>query len=125
MSLINPARRVLRNPHFRQTIRIYRSEGHFGAGGWIEDIPSPAYFDTTGVVWPSSAKEIEQVPEADRIVGMMTVATETQIYATHASGTPGTSDQLEWGGERYKVIQLLPFSDYGFFVGVCARLVGD
>jgi hypothetical protein len=122
--MINLAR-VLRAPFIRQSLRIYRSEGHFGQGGWIEDIPSPAYFDVDGGAWPSTAKEIEQVPEADRVQGMHTFASETELFVTHTSGIPGTSDQIEWKSERYKLIQILNFGDYGFHVAVGARLSGD
>jgi hypothetical protein len=121
--MINPSR-VLVHPHFRQTWKVFRSSGHFGQGGWIEDIPSPAYFEMVGVAWPSSAKEIEQVPEADRVQGMHTFASATELFVTHASGVPGTSDRIEWRNEQYKIIQKLSFDDYGFCVVVGARLEG-
>jgi hypothetical protein len=117
--------RVLQNPHFRQTFRVYRSEGEFRLGGWVEIAQSPEYFEMSGVAWPSSAKEIQQVPEGDRIQGMHTFATIDPLYVTHASGIPGTSDQLEWNGERYRLLQILNFNDYGFNVAVGARLEGD
>ena len=122
--MINPSR-VLLNPRFRQTWHVYRSEGHFGPGGWIEDIPSPPYFDMSGVAWPSTAKEIEQVPEADRVTGMHTFCSKETLYVTRANDTgDGISDKIEWKGELYKLIQILDFSDYGFNAAVGVRLKG-
>ena len=92
----------------------------------MEESQSPAYFDCPGVVWPSSAKEIQQVPEGDRVVGMMTFASKEPLYVTRQSdSSPGTSDQIEWRSERYRLIQTLPFTDYGFNVVVGSRMSGD
>jgi len=118
---------VLSSPAFRQTLKVYRSEGHFGPGGWIEDPQSPPYFEISGAAWPSQAKEIQQVPTGDRVLGMHTFATTEQLHTTRIAGAEagGTSDQLEWRGERYRIIQALNFSDYGFFVSVAARMEGS
>jgi len=122
--MINPSR-VLLSPHFRQTFRVYRSTGHFELGGWVEEVQSPPYFDVSGAAWPSSAKEIQQVPEADRITGMHTFASKTELYTTRSNDSEeGTSDQIEWNGDLYKLIQILDFSDYGFYAVVGTRMTG-
>ena len=117
--------RVFLNPDFRQIFKVYRSSGSFISGRWTEDVQSPPSFDMGGIVWPSTAKEIEQVPEGDRVIGMMTFASTEKLYTTHASGVAGTSDKIEWKDELYKLIQALPFDDYGFNVAVGARMAGD
>lgn len=117
--------RVLNSPAFRQTFQVFRSSGHFDLGGWQEDIQSPPSFPVSGVVYPSTAKEIDQVPEGDRVSGMMTFISSEPLYTTHASGVAGISDKIEWHGELYKLIQNLPFDDYGFHVCVGSRLSGD
>jgi hypothetical protein len=122
--MINPSR-VLNNPRFRQSFEVYRSYGVFGPGGWTEIPQSPPSFSVSGVIYPSSAKEIEQVAEADRVQGMMTFVTKTEIYMTRTEdGYEGNSDQLEWRNEKYKVVQLMPWNDYGFNFAVAARLKG-
>ena len=122
--MLNPSR-ILSSPHFRQTFQVFRSVGHFGLGGWIEEVQSPPSFDVSGAVWPSTAKEIQQVPEGDRVMGMVTFASVTELYTTHASGVAGTSDQIEWRGEKYKLIQQMPYNDYGFNVVVGAKMSGE
>jgi len=57
----------------------------------------------------------------------MTFATTVPLYTTRVEGVTaaGTSDQIEWKDELYRLISILPFSDYGFNVAVGARLSGD
>lgn len=117
--------RVIRSPRLRQNFNVFRSSGSFQLGGWQEDVQSPPYFIVSGIIYPSSAKEINQVPEADRVQGMMTFLCETELFTTHASGVAGTSDQIEWRGEKYKLIQNLPWVDYGYYAMVGSRLAGD
>lgn len=119
--------RVLRSKYFKQSFDVYRSSGHFGKGGWIEEVQSPPYFSMSGAVYPSSAKEIQQVPEGDRTIGMMTFLSEEPLYVTRKTGdtTGGLSDQIEWKGDKYKIIQCLPYVDYGYYAVVGTRLAGD
>ena len=114
---------ILLDPDICQSFTVYRSSGKFGEGGWKENAPQTLTLQ--GVVYPSTAKELQQVPEGDRVQGMMTFVSPSQMFATHLSGEPGTSDQPEWNGERYRVVQLLPYSDYGAYVAIAARMEGD
>jgi len=122
--MLNPSR-ILSSPHFQQTWEVFRSTGSFQLGGWVEDAQSPASFIMSGAVWPSTNKEIQQVPEGDRVTGMMSFASTQPLYVTHASGIAGTSDQIEWHGEKYRLVQIMNFSDYGFYVAVGVRMEGD
>jgi hypothetical protein len=117
--------RVLNNPRFRQTFYVYRSVGHFGRGGWVEETQNPASFAVVGMVWPSTEREVEQVPEADRATGMVTFASVEELYITRSSETaPGTSDKIQWRGDMYRLVGLMPWNDYGFNVVVGVRMKG-
>jgi hypothetical protein len=122
--VINLARITLSHALNAQEFKVYRSEGHFDIGGWQEDAQSPEYFLATGVVYPAREKEIVQVPEADRVQGMTCFVTPTKLYPTRKGSTSGTSDQLEWQDERYKILQVMPWDDYGFNLAVAVRLKG-
>jgi len=116
---------VLRSPHFRQTFKVYRTTGYFDLGGWVENEASPAYFEVSGAVWPSSEKEIRQVPEGDRTTGMVTFVSEEPLYLTRTNDSEeATSDQIEWQGERYKLVSTMNYVDYGFNAVVGVRMVG-
>lgn len=116
---------VLRSPHFRQTFKVYRTTGYFDLGGWVESETSPAYTEVQGAVWPSSEKEIRQVPEGDRTTGMVTFVSEEPFYLTRVTDSEeATSDQIEWKSERYKLVSKMDYSDYGFYAVVGVRMVG-
>ena len=119
--MLNPSR-VLLSRQVRQTLKIFRSTGSFGLGGWVEGVPTE--ISIQGAAWPSTNKEIQQVPEGDRVQGMISFACKQELYVTRIGETPGTSDQIEWRGDRYKILQLLNFNDYGFNVAVGVRLQG-
>jgi hypothetical protein len=113
---------VVVDPDFAQEFNIYRTTGHFGPGGWIQDIPViiPAY----GVIYVASEKELAMFPEADRIKGSMAFVTPIEIMTTSADGG-NISDELEWYGEKYRVINVAPWSDYGFYLALAERMKGS
>ena len=68
------------------------------------------------------------LPEGDRIAGLMTFYTtaDNPIFVTrNLVDDKGTSDELEWRGERYRVMQTFPYLDYGYIKAVAKRMSGD
>lgn len=113
---------VINSQSFSQPFTILRQSGSFGAGGWI--VGTPAEVSASGVIYPSTAIEINQVPEGDRVSGMTTFLSSTPFTLSHNAGTPGTSDRIVWHGDTYKIIQILDFTDYGFNAAVGVRIAG-
>jgi hypothetical protein len=110
-----------------QQIKVYRSEGSFIKGKWTEIPQTPAYIIIKGIVYPSTEKELHQLPEGDRITAAITFLTTVKLYTTHAEISPkvsGTSDRLEWNEEKYKIINLLPWKDYGFYASMAISELG-
>lgn len=107
------------------SLKIYRSSGSFVGGRWTEDIQSPPYFELRGVAYPSSEKELNQVPEGDRIKGAMTFITPEELYVTRNSGDQGLSDKIEWHDEIYKIVATLNWTDHGSFTSIAIRIAGD
>jgi hypothetical protein len=108
-----------------QTLNIYRSTGSFINGRWTEDTQSPPYFEVKGIAYPSSTKELDQVPEGDRIKGAMSFITTEELYVTRQGSAPGLSDKIEWRGELYKIVQTLNWMSYGTFTSIAIRITGD
>ncbi|GAB6170552.1 hypothetical protein JCM15765_03890 [Paradesulfitobacterium aromaticivorans] len=104
--------RVLSNPKLNQSFVVYRRMGSWDHGRFVET-ENPLPFD--GVIMPANANEIMQLPEGDRVTGVMVFYTFQEIFATRASTEPGTSDQIEWNGKRYRVFNIIPYKDYGYF----------
>ena len=48
---------------------VTRTSGHFKEGKFVLD--EPTKFDITGIITVASAKEINMIPEGDRINGAM------------------------------------------------------
>lgn len=123
--MINVAR-VLSNPHFCQNFTVYRKGGHWdleGHGRWVQTETSLVY---SGVVTVTDAETLEQIPEGDRTSGMMTFHTKQELYKTRVDDTDkGTSDELLWRKERYKVIKTWPYMDYGYCKAVAVKMSGS
>lgn len=118
--------RVLQSKNFSQNFKVYRKKGHLLKG---ELIQSEDILTFKGVVTVASPKELNQVPEGDRISGMMVFYSQNEIRITRAGGiesqdTFGTSDELEWQGKRYKVLKVNPYVDYGYFKAFATYMEG-
>jgi len=121
---------MMYDPDFSQGYTVHRKTVIWTAGKPIE---TTVDYDYIGVVVASDFKEIQQVPEADRVSGMMSFYSTGQFFLSRTFDTQGydsdkkdgTSDQIEWRGNKYKVIQVLPFVDYGYWECIAARIEGE
>jgi hypothetical protein len=81
-----------------------------------------------GVIIPANEKEIMQVPEGDRSTAMMIFYADQEIFTTHTNdglGYSGTSDEIEWRGDRYRVIKVNQRGDYGYYKAFGVYMEGD
>jgi hypothetical protein len=115
---------IFLDPDFAQSFEVFRSVGEFGEGGWFEIVQSPASFTCYGTILPASEKELKQLPEGDRVLGGIVIYGAEELYVTHSGEYEGTSDQIEWRGEKYKVVSSMPFVNFGFYVSIAQRLKG-
>jgi len=110
-----------------QSYTINRSSGSFGlatatSGSWQETFSTVAGY---GPIYPSTNKELQQVPEGDIVTAAMTFLNTQPLYTTRNGQYKGTSDQLVWQGESYRVIALLLYQDYGYYGAIATRMAGD
>lgn len=120
--MINVAHAV-NDPRFSQSFKVFRKSGEWEKGRFVEEEKE---LNFTGVIAPSKPKEIEMIPEGDRVGGEITIHTTRKLYTTHSTeDNKGTSDQIEWQGERYKLYQVNDFSQYGYYSAIGMRLVSD
>ncbi len=107
---------ILYDPDFSQQFTVYRKTGEWQSGRFVE---SETTLTLDGVVVPATSKQIEQLPEGDRVFGVMAFYSPELIYVTHSDdggGNTGTSDAIKWRGQRYRVSKVDPFGDYGFYI---------
>ncbi len=77
----------------------------------------------TGIVAPSSSKDLSLMPEGDRKHGMKTFYTDTDMHM-EISDTEKTSDTCIWNGQRYKLINGWNYSNNGYYKAM-GELLGD
>ena len=94
MSRVN-VKRVIVSPKFRQVYTVTRTKGHYEKGKFILD--EPIKFDISGVITVATAKEVNMIPEGDRI---------------------------EWQNNKYKIMQVNPWIDYGYYQAIAVRMEG-
>jgi hypothetical protein len=97
-----------------QPFTVHRKEGNWINGRFV-DIEIEPVILMSGIIIPASSREIQQVPEGDRVTGMMCFYSEQPIYVTRDQPDMGTSDEISWGGDRYRVLNVNQFSDFGYY----------
>lgn len=92
------------------------------SGNWVEGrfVQTETAIPTSGVITAAGTKDIMQVPEGDRVSQIVVFHSTLPLYVTHddVQGR-GTSDEIEWHGQRYRLFQGKDWSDFGYY-----RMVG-
>ncbi|NHN33540.1 hypothetical protein [Paenibacillus agricola] len=99
---------------------VFRITGET-VGGRFTPFPE-AEIKMQGTITVASPKDLEQVPEGDRVTGSMCFYSTQQIHVTRPEGI---SDEIVWQGERYRVSAVVPWQDFGYFKAFGVRMAGD
>ena len=114
---------MISDPDFAQDIKVKRTTGAWDKGRFVTGTPVDLIIP--GIVTVCNVKDLQFVPEGDRVVGMMCFHTVDPIYVTRSTESEtGISDLVTWNGDQYKIVQTLPETDYGFMKSFGARIVG-
>jgi hypothetical protein len=122
---------IISDPDFAQEFLVHREIGANIAGRYVVDEIDLTLY---GVIIPATTKDLEQIPEGDRVTGMMVfyVPIDTPLYITkndtlagQATNTTMTSDQCVWRGDKYRIFQTNSYDDYGYIKAICVYMQGD
>ena len=116
---------VIYDPDFYQEFTVKRSCGTWQDGEWVE---SKTEIAMGGVVTVAGTRDLEQVPEGDRMTGMMCfyVAPPYSLYLTQdADEEQGVSDLVLWRGKWYKLVKILDERDYGYQKAIGVQVEGE
>jgi hypothetical protein len=114
---------VVDDPAFAQTFTIVRSQGGvWKLGKWANSITEVGYW---GSIQPPNPEELEQVPEGDRVSGVIAVHSTQPIYETNVELTNGISDIVIWHKQKYRVVKVFPWQDYGYWKALAVRMSGQ
>ena len=106
-----------------QKFTVYRKSGEFDRGEFIQ---TETAIHLDGAVIPTDPQEVQMFPEGDRISGMMTFYSDKEIMPTrNLEDNSGTSDEILWGGHRYRVAQVYPWNQYYGYKAVAVRMQGS
>lgn len=114
---------IVNDPDFAQTFTIVRSQGgQWILGRWQE---SKVSIQAWGAIQPPEPEELEQIPEGDRMLGVVAIWVTQRIYKTNVNDTGALSDQVIWLGENYRVYLVYPWDDYGYQKALAVRMSGQ
>ena len=113
--------RVAVSPTLGSPYQIVRTTGHFDAGGWISD--APATLNAFGIVSAGTDRDLQQVPEGDRVTGSKFFVWIKPIYQTNESRS-GISDVILFGGDQYRVKTVLVNGEAGYWKVHAVRMSG-
>jgi len=116
---------------FAQSYTVYRKTGAWGVGGKFvtSEVTLPYY----GTVYPATNHEILQVPEGDRtsIMVCFLSMSNSPFYLSRelsasglGDGKSGISDQILWQNDRYKIVKIWPYLDFGYWLCIGNRMSG-
>ena len=105
-----------------QVITVKRYAASWTDGVYSRDEDNPIILKIAAIVTVAKPKDLELVPEGDRVTGAMKFLTNAELHATNGEAI---SDELEWRGARFKILTVTPNVDYGFYRSIGVRLDGD
>jgi hypothetical protein len=114
---------IITDPDLCQAFTVNRQSGQFGAGGWVPG--AVTVIPMTGIAYPATEKEIKQVPEGDRATEAFAFYSTQELFVTHNDGVPGTSDQIVYQGDTYRLYADKNWSAAGYWKAIGVRMAGD
>lgn len=120
---------VVIDPRFAQSFTVLRTTGEWLPNGEF-NISQPEEIKMVGTISIASAKQIEFIPEGDRVGGEIVIHCVKELYTSRNNDSEnsqksGIADIVVWHKEKYKVLQVSPYSDYGYFSAIAQRMVSD
>lgn len=102
---------LLHDKDFCTTFEIISIEGRFNEGVFNQEFVKK---QVIGIARPSSADDLDILPEGDRMKGNMSFyTTEPLVFA------PKTATlQIQWHNRRYKIVHCENFIENGFFKAI-------
>ena len=114
---------IILNSAYAQDFIVYRSNGEWVNGRWVEG--TPTQITMRGVISVARERDLRVLREGDRVQGAMVFHSTQLIYVTNNNGTSGISDKIMWRNEYYKIISVGNYMDYGYCKAIGERMVGD
>lgn len=113
---------VVNDPDFAQAFQIIRSSGGAYVLGVFNE--SQTTITSYGVISVAQPRDLLQLPEADRVTGMMVFHSQQPIFET-SQNRGATSDILIWQEQQFRVQNVFPYRDYSYWKAFAVRMQGS
>ena len=115
---------VVIDPDLGESYTILRSQGDYIAGGFTDQKTSIKAWGVVSVIRP---KDLEMVPEGDRVTEGRCFYAQQALYTTRVNpdGSKGISDILIWNGVQYRILTVFDYSQRGYWKAIATRMIGD
>ena len=113
---------LLNDPDLCESFMITRTTGTFQIGGWVKSVPQ--VIQAYGAVRNTSGKELEMIPEADRVKNSLTFRSITPMFITSEANSQ-ISDVLSFHGEQYRVLAVKDYSSQGYYLAIATIMGGS
>jgi hypothetical protein len=110
---------------------IQRSTGSFQLGGWVT---TSTTIDAWGVVSVAQPEDLEMIPEADQVTGIMVFHTQQIIYITRKDKPENgvevqrVSDIMIWPVgtlQRWRILHVFPYPNRNYWKAFGVRMSGN
>lgn len=115
--MINVAE-IINDPDFVQPYTLVRKTSVFVGGRTKTE---EKLIPRKGIISAAKSKDLLQVPEGDRVKGIVVVYDTEPLQVTSEAGT---ADEAIWHSERYRLFQVWPYKDYGYYKALGERIAG-
>lgn len=120
--MINVAEMIV-DPDFAQSYNVVRTVGSWVKGRFVQ---TEQVLSFVGPIIAANQKEINMLPEGDRVAGLMVFYTtaDNPFKISRTDNEEGLSDQPIWRGDRYKLLSVFSYDDYGYQKAIGHRIGG-
>lgn len=113
---------AIADPNIAEFFTVQRSTGEFAIGGWRD---TKKNIKTRGNVSVATVTDVDAQPEGDRVRGAINVWCKQELFVTRTQPEKGVSDIVLWRGEQYRVLNVLPYPQRGYWKAFCVRMRGN
>lgn len=119
--MLSLASDVVNNADLAEPWTIQRNPGFFGQGGW--SATPPQVISAYGTVSLANPKQIDMLPQADRVTEARVFHSSTPMFVDSADRGI-TADVLIWKSIQYKVRREIPYPGRSWFGAIAVRMEG-
>lgn len=117
MSLMPDVTDLLHDPDVgAKPFSILRRTGQWSGGRM--HVSTSQSISAVGVMLPPSSEQLSFFPEGERRNGQVAIYTETILHLTEGEEI---ADEVTWQGDRYKIIRVDRWDEYGFCIAYAQK----